>query len=60
MSETLGERVEKVEAGKRLVDSPIAALAPKDAPNAQMMAMMKAMGQEVPAPKVTLEIKPSF
>ncbi|MFC4994159.1 molecular chaperone HtpG [Rubritalea tangerina] len=58
MSDTLGERVEKVEAGKRLVDSPIAALAPKDAPNAQMMAMMKAMGQEVPAPKVTLEINP--
>ncbi|MFC5051960.1 molecular chaperone HtpG [Rubritalea spongiae] len=58
MSETLGERVEKVEAGKRLVNSPIAALAPKEAPNAQMMAMMKAMGQEVPAPKVTLEINP--
>lgn len=58
MSETLGDRVEKVEAGKRLVDSPIAALAPKEAPNAQMMAMMKAMGQEVPAPKVTLEINP--
>ncbi len=58
MQDTLGERVEKVEAGKRLVDSPIAALAPKEAPNAQMMAMMKAMGQEVPAPKVTLEINP--
>ncbi|WP_018968780.1 molecular chaperone HtpG [Rubritalea marina] len=58
MSETLGERVEKVEAGKRLVDSPIAALAPKDAPNAQMMAMMKAMGQDAPTPKVTLEINP--
>jgi TNF receptor-associated protein 1 len=58
MQDTLGERVEKVEAGKRLVDSPIAALAPKEAPNAQMMAMMKAMGQEVPTPKVTLEINP--
>ncbi|MGJ8672454.1 molecular chaperone HtpG [Rubritalea sp.] len=58
MSETLGERVEKVEAGKRLVNSPIAALAPKEAPNAQMMAMMKAMGQEVPEPKVILEINP--
>lgn len=58
MSDTLGERVEKVEAGKRLVDSPIAALAPKDAPNAQMMAMMKAMGQDAPTPKVTLEINP--
>ena len=58
MQDTLGDRVEKVEAGKRLVDSPIAALAPKEAPNAQMMAMMKAMGQEVPTPKVTLEINP--
>lgn len=58
MKDTLGDRVEKVEAGKRLVDSPIAALAPKEAPNAQMMAMMKAMGQEVSTPKVTLEINP--
>lgn len=58
MAETLGDRVEKVEAGKRLVNSPVAALAPKEAPNAQMMAMMKAMGQEVPTPKVTLEINP--
>lgn len=58
MGETLGERVEKVEAGKRLVDSPVAALAPQDAPNAQMRAMMKAMGQEVPEPKVVLEVNP--
>lgn len=58
MAETLGERVEKVEAGKRLVDSPVAALAPQDAPNAQMRAMMKAMGQEAPEPKVVLEVNP--
>ncbi len=58
MAETLGERVEKVEAGKRLVDSPVAALAPKEAPNAQMRAMMKAMGQEAPEPKVVLEVNP--
>jgi len=58
MSDTLGDSVEKVEAGKRLVGSPVAALAPKEAPNAQMMAMMKAMGQEAPTPKVTLEINP--
>ena len=58
MAETLGERVEKVEAGKRLVDSPVAALAPQDAPNAQMRAMMKAMGQEAPEPKVILEVNP--
>jgi len=58
MAETLGERVEKVEAGKRLVDSPVAALAPQDAPNAQMRAMMKAMGQEAPEPKIVLEVNP--
>ncbi|GAA5493982.1 chaperone protein HtpG [Rubritalea halochordaticola] len=58
LGETLGERVEKVEAGKRLVNSPVAALAPKEAPNAQMRAMMKAMGQELPEPKVTLEVNP--
>lgn len=58
MAETLGERVEKVEAGKRLVDSPVAALAPQEAPNAQMRAMMKAMGQEVPESKVILEVNP--
>lgn len=58
MAETLGERVEKVESGKRLVDSPVAALAPQDAPNAQMRAMMKAMGQDAPEPKVILEVNP--
>jgi len=58
MAETLGERVEKVEAGKRLVNSPVAALAPQDAPNAQMRAMMKAMGQDAPEAKVVLEVNP--
>ncbi len=58
MAEALGERVEKVEAGKRLVDSPVAALAPQEAPNAQMRAMMKAMGQDAPEPKVVLEVNP--
>jgi len=58
MTETLGERVEKVAAGKRLVDSPVAALAPQDAPNAQMRAMMKAMGQDAPEAKVVLEVNP--
>lgn len=58
MAEALGERVEKVEAGKRLVDSPVAALAPQDAPNAQMRAMMKAMGQDAPEAKVVLEVNP--
>lgn len=58
MAETLGEKVEKVEAGKRLVNSPVAALTPAETPNAQMRGMMKAMGQEVPDPKVVLELNP--
>lgn len=58
MAATLGDRVEKVEAGKRLVNSPVAALAPQDAPNAQMRAMLKAMGQNAPETKVILEINP--
>ena len=40
------------------MNSPVAALAPADAPNAQMRAMMKAMGQEVPEAKVVLEVNP--
>ena len=58
MAEALGDRVEKVAAGKRLVDSPVAALAPQDAPNAQMRSMMKAMGQEIPEAKIVLEVNP--
>ncbi len=58
MTETLGERVEKVESGKRLVSSPVAALAPQDAPNAQMRAMLKAMGQDAPESKIILEVNP--
>lgn len=58
MADTLGDRVEKVEAGKRLVNSPVAALAPQDAPNAQMRAMLKAMGQDAPETKVILEVNP--
>jgi molecular chaperone HtpG len=34
------------------------ALVPEDAPNPQMRAMMKAMGQEVPSVKPVLEINP--
>lgn len=58
LEKELGERVEKVEASGRLIDSPVAALTPKDAPNAQMRAMMQSMGQDMPATKATLEINP--
>ncbi len=54
----LTDRIEKVEATGRLIDSPVAALTPKEAPNAQMRSMMQAMGQDMPTTKATLEINP--
>lgn len=58
LSEELSERIATVEASGRLVDSPVAALTPKEAPNAQMRAMMQAMGQDMPVTKATLEFNP--
>ena len=58
LKDELSERIENVEASGRLIDSPVAALTPKEAPNAQMRAMMQAMGQEMPSAKATLEINP--
>ena len=58
IEEELKDRIEKVESSGRLIDSPVAALTPKEAPNAQMRAMMQAMGQDMPATKATLEINP--
>ena len=56
--EALADQLKEVKTGKRLVGSPVVALVPEDAPNPQMRAMMKAMGQEVPAVKPVLEINP--
>lgn len=56
LEKELSERIEKVATSGRLIDSPVAALTPKEAPNAQMRSMMQAMGQDMPAPKATLEI----
>lgn len=58
MTKLLGSRVEKVEAGKRLVGTPVVALSPAEAPSAQMRSMMKAMGQDVPEAKVVIELNP--
>ncbi|GHC50732.1 molecular chaperone HtpG [Roseibacillus persicicus] len=58
MTKAVGERFEKVEAGKRLVSHAVVALTPKDAPNAQMRAMMKAMGSDAPETKARLEVNP--
>ncbi|BDS05289.1 molecular chaperone HtpG [Oceaniferula spumae] len=58
LEKELSERIDKVESSGRLIDSPVAALTPKEAPNAQMRAMMQAMGQDMPVTKATLEINP--
>ena len=58
LEKELSERIEKVESSGRLIDSPVAALTPKEAPNAQMRAMMQSMGQDMPVTKATLEINP--
>jgi len=60
MKETLGDKVNKVEAGKRLVDSPVAALNDDPMMTAQMRRMMRAMNpdQAPTAVKVNLEINP--
>ncbi|BCX49174.1 molecular chaperone HSP90 family [Haloferula helveola] len=54
-----GDKVTKVEAGKRLVDSPVVALVPEDGMTPQMRAMMKAMDENFQDEvKVDLEINP--
>jgi len=56
---SLGEKIEDVEIGKRLVSHPVVALTPKDAPSGQMRAMMEAMGQGAPELKARLEFNPN-
>jgi TNF receptor-associated protein 1 len=59
LKDTLGEKVATIASGKRLVDSPIIALVPKDGLSAQMRQMMKAMDENFnEAVKVDLEINP--
>ena len=58
MGKVLEDRVDKVEAGKRLVSHPVVALTPEDAPSDQMRAMMEAMGQAAPPIKARLEVNP--
>jgi TNF receptor-associated protein 1 len=58
LNSALDGRVSRVDAGRRLVNHPMVALLPEEAPNAQMRAMMAAMGQDVPETKAKLEINP--
>lgn len=59
LKETLGDRVADVTSSRRLVDSPVVALTPEEAPSAPMRAMLRAMGQPVEPLKVRLEINPA-
>ena len=59
LGKTLGDKVESVDMGKRLVSHPVVALTPQDAPNEQMRAMMEAMGQGAPELKARLEFNPN-
>ncbi len=58
LGKTLGDKVDKVELGKRLVSHPVVALTPQDAPSGQMRAMMEAMGENAPEMKARLEFNP--
>jgi len=54
----LGENVKEVKTTSRLSDSPSCVVKDPNDPMAQMAAMMKAMGQEVPESAPILEINP--
>ena len=59
LTDQLGDRVNKVTSGKRLVDSPVIALVPQDGMSPQMRQMMKAMDENFKDEiKVELEINP--
>lgn len=57
LKEELGEGVEKVSAGKRLISSPAAVLTPEHGMNAQMRQMMQAMNPEEGLPPLTVELE---
>ena len=58
ITEKLGDSVKEVRTSSRLVDSPSCVVKDANDPMAQMAAMMKAMGQEVPESAPILEINP--
>ncbi len=58
IKETLGEAVKDVRTTSRLSDSPSCVVKDSEDPMAQMAAMMKAMGQDLPESAPILEINP--
>jgi molecular chaperone HtpG len=59
MKATLGDRVKEVRASVRLADSPSCIVSDESEPSMQMQQIMRSMGQDIPAPKPTLEINPN-
>lgn len=57
MKDHFGDRVKKVAAGKRLIDSPVAVLTPDQGMSAQMRQMMKAMNPDEAAPPIDVEME---
>ena len=58
IKETLGDSVADVKTTNRLSDSPSCVVKDPNDPMAQMAAMMKSMGQEMPESAPILEINP--
>lgn len=56
LTEQLGERVSAVRASSRLTDSAVCLVDEEGAPSAQLLHILKAMGQEPPAPRRILEV----
>jgi molecular chaperone HtpG len=59
MKKVLGEKVADVKTSKRLTDSPACLIAANEyAMSGHLQRIMKAAGQDIPAPKPVLEINP--
>lgn len=58
IKEQLGDKVEEVRKGTRLIDSPAMALNADAMMTPQMRMIMKQMGQDAPTTKVNLELNP--
>ena len=58
LTKALGEQVKEVRLSARLTESPACLVADANAPSPQLEAMLRAMGQEVPAMPRILEINP--
>ena len=58
LKSALEEQISSVRVSKRLTDSAACLVTPQDAPSPQMERMMRAMGQEMPPVKRTLELNP--